>query len=209
MNETVYSIGEFPGHEVLTQILDEGPMPDRPGEKGTVLNRNHLDRYIAALQQILKDSGYPITSMELDALIDEDDKSLAMPFTLLLRLAHQTRSAWYAGEIGKFGHYMGQLAKVTAEAKYYEKLSFTISGMKVYAGARKSALARANLKQLKPSHEKILQLGKNMLALDYPRNELTSRIHRRISGKDGFPSSIRQYSAILKPLRAAKKKSEA
>ena len=211
MGETIYSIGEFPGHEVLSKILDEGPMPDKPGEKGAAISLNQLDRYIEAVQQILRDCGYPTTSMELDALIDKDIGELAMRFTLLLRLAHRTRSAWRDGKVGKFGHYMGQLSKVTAEAKYYEKLPFTMSGMKSYVGARKSVMKRAKLQQLKPTHEAILREGKNMLAIGYSLSEITSRIHRKYSRRDGFPSSIRQYSSILKPLRdtANRKKTEA
>jgi hypothetical protein len=211
MGETTYSIGEFPGHEFLSKILDEGPMPDKPGGEGAAITRNQLDRFIGAVQQILRDCRYPTTSMELDALVDEDNDDLAMRFTLLLRLAHRTRSAWYAGEMGKFGHYVGQLAKVTAEAKYYERLPYTISGMKSYVGAKKSAMKRAKLKRLKPSHDAILREGKNMLAIGYGLSEITSRIHRKYSRRDGFPSSIRQYSSISKPLRVTtnRKKTEA
>lgn len=201
MSEQVYSIGEIPGHEVLSKILDEGPMPERPGEKGAAINQNQLDRYIVAVQQILVDLGYPTTSMELDALVERDDDDFAVRFTMLLRLAHRTRSAWRVGEMGKFGHYMGQLAKVTAEAKYFERLPYTISGMKSYIGAQRSAMKRANHMQPKWTHEVILREGKNLLALGYALHEIASRIHLRFSSKPEFPSTRRQYRSILKPLR--------
>ncbi len=73
MSETVYALGAFPGQEVLAEILDQGPMPEKPGIPGSALRQNPLDRYLATVQHILEDRGYPTTSMELDALINLDD----------------------------------------------------------------------------------------------------------------------------------------
>lgn len=205
VSETSYTIGEFPGHKVLAKILDDGLMPEKPGMDGAALNLDVLNRCLSTVHEILEELGYPKTSMELDALVFDIDNEevadeMAMTFTLLLRLIHRTRSAWKEGELCKFGYYMGQLCKVTAEAKFYEGLPHTLSGMKSYAGAQKSAEQRANYKEIKPSHKRILREGENLLAVGYARHEIASRIHRRFSQRDGFPSSPRQYRNILKPL---------
>ena len=208
MSETSYTIGEFPGHKVLAKILDDSLMPENPGRKlkAAAFDLDVLNRYLMTVHGILEELGYPKTSMELDALVALDFDSgevadeLAMTFTLLLRLIHRTRSAWKEGELSKFGYYMGQLYKVTAEAKYYEKLPHTISGMKSYAGAQKSVKQRAKYKEIKPSHERILREGKNLLSLGSARHELASRVHRRFSRLDDFPSTVKQYRNILKPL---------
>lgn len=204
MNETVYAIGAFPGHEVLAEILDQGPMPEKPGMPGSAHGQNTLDHYLTTVQHILEDRGYPTTSMELDALINFGDDpneidELAMYFTLLLRLVHQTRSTWRAGELSKFGYYMGQLSKVTAEAKYYESLPYAISGMKSYMGGKKSGVKRT--KTIKPSHQKILRFCNNLLAVGRTKTELAGMAHRKYSGLPGFPSTVRQYRNIIKSLK--------
>ena len=211
VSETIYKIGEFPGHEVLASILDDNLMPENPGRKlkAAAFDLDVLNRYLMTVQGILEELGYPKTSMELDALVFDIDSGevpdeLAMTFTLLLRLVHQTRSAWKEGELSKFGFYMGQLCTVTAEAKYYERLPHTISGMKSYAGAQKSVEQRAKYRKIKPSHERILREGTNLLSLGSARHELASRVHRRFSHRDGFPSSLKQYRTILKPLISKK-----
>jgi hypothetical protein len=207
MSETTYSVGEFPGHVVLAEILDQGPMPKEPGMSGAAINLNPLDKYLWTLQRIIEDCGYPTTSMELDALIASDrDKGrdpdeLAMRFTVLLRLVHRTKSAWKDGDLSRFGYYMGQLSKVTAEAKYYEKLPHTISGMKSYVGGQKGAKKRAQYKGVKESTQQILQVAKNLIDAGYDHRGLAGILHRRFSNMDGFPSSERQYRTILRSLK--------
>lgn len=203
MSETVYALGAFPGHEVLAEILDQGPMPEKPGMPGSALRQNTLDHYLTTVQHILKDRGYPTTSMELDALIDLDDDpneidELAMYFTLLLRLVHRTRSAWQAGQLSRFGYYMGQLSKVTAEAKYYKSLPYAISGMKSYIGGKESAAKRT--KTIKPTTQEIRRYCKNLLAVGRAKHELAKLAHRKFSVRPGFPSTDRQYRNIVKSL---------
>jgi len=203
MSESVYALGAFPGHEVLAEILDQGPMPEKPGTPGSALRQNTLDHYLTTVQHILKDRGYPTTSMELDALINLDDDpneidELAMYFTLLLRLVHQTRSAWQAGELSTFGYYMGQLSKVTAEAKYYKSLPYAISGMKSYMGGKKSAEKRT--KTIKPTTQEIRRYCKNLHAVGRAKHELAMLAHHKFSVLPGFPSTDRQYRNIVKSL---------
>lgn len=204
MSETVYALGAFPGHKDLAEILDQGPMPEKPGMPGSALRQNTLDHYLTTVQHILEDRGYPTTSMELDALINLDDDpdeidELAMYFTLLLRLVHRTRSAWQAGQLSRFGYYMGQLSKVTAEAKYYKSLPYAISGMKSYMGGKKSAEKRT--KTIKPSHQEILRYCTNLLAVGRAKHELAMLAYRKFSGLPGFPTSDKQYRNIVKKLK--------
>lgn len=192
------------------RILDSGPMPNMPGMSGSALRRNPLDLYQSTVERLLKEHGYPTTSMELDSLIDQDldngdnPDDLAMQFTLLLRLVHRARSAWRKNDVSDFGYFMGQLSRVTAQARYYEILPHATRGLKSYLGSKKGGERSAKTRSVPAQkiHRAVLQYCNTLLTTRrrIRKHELAGLAHKKFSTQPGFPTSQRRYRSIVKLL---------
>lgn len=82
-----------------------------------------------------------------------------------------------------------------------EIVKYTQSGERISVGGKKGGRSRFRLDPIKKRNEEILGEARKMMASGKEFSQLSGILLQRYSGRDDYPSSQRQYTNILKPLR--------